>query len=209
MMKIVKQGYVRNLTCPKHWLSMGLLLSLAIIGLGGCGSQKTTSAPTEAATQSSTTTPDASASANQSTTSSQENQGQTQKPTLNPAVEAAMGIRRLQSNQQMALSSDQKDKIKPILQLLIDTSNPSQDFLQEKADAINALFTDQQKTYLSTNAPKVPEGNPNGNQTGNGQKGQEPPKDQTKGQNGAPEGKKGAPSAQSQDIFKQVLASLT
>ena len=206
-----KQSNVQNLTRhPKHWLAVGMLLSLAVIGVGGCGSQKTTSTPTEAATQSSSTTPDASASATQPATTSQENQGQTtQKPALNPAVEAAMGIRRLQDNQQMVLSSDQKTKIKPILQLLIDTSNPSQDFLQEKADAITAIFTDQQKTYLSTNTPNAPKGNPTGNQSGNSQSGQEQPKDQTKGQNGAPEGNKGAPSAQLQDIFKQVLASLT
>jgi len=121
---------------------------------------------------------------------------------MNPAIEAAMGIRRLQGNQQMVLTSDQKDKIKPILQLLIDTSNPSQDFLQQKADAIKAVFTEQQKTYLSTNTPKD-------NPKGNSQNGQEQPKDQPKGQNGAPHGNQTAPTGQLQDIFKQVLASLT
>jgi hypothetical protein len=173
---MVKQNQVRKLK-RKSWLVAGMLLSLAIMGVGGCGAK--------------------------AATSSQETQGQTaQKPALNPAVEAAMGIRRLQDNQQTVLTSDQKTTIKPILQLIIDTSNPSQDFLQQKADAIQAVFTDAQKTYLSTNTQK---GNPNGNS----QNGQEQPKDQTKGQNGAPNGNQTAPSGQSQDIFKQVLASLT
>lgn len=191
---------VQKLT-KKPWLVVGMLLSLAIIGVGGCGTKSATSSPTT----SSTSTADASAT--QPTTSNQENQGQTtQKPALNPATEAAMGIRRLQGNQQMVLTSDQKDKIKPILQLLIDTSNPSQDFLQQKADAIKAVFTEQQTTYLSTNTSK---GNPNGNsQNGQGQP-KELPKDHTNGQNGAPNGNQTPPSGQAQDIFKQVLASLT
>ncbi|MDR3585849.1 MAG: hypothetical protein P4L59_11075 [Desulfosporosinus sp.] len=211
---MMKLSHVQKLRKP--WIVVGMLLSLVIIWVGGCGSKTATSTPAASTTQSttsaqsnpsaqaSTTAPDASsASATQLTTSSQETQGQTaQKPTLNPAVEAAMGIRRLQDNQQMALTSDQKDKIKPILQLVVDTTNPSQDFLQQKADAIKAVFTDQQKTYLSTNTPK---GNPNGNS----QNGQDQPKDQTEGQSGVPKGDQTAPSGQLQNIFKQVLASLT
>ena len=50
---------------------------------------------------------------------------------------------------------------------MISTPNPSQDILQQKADAIIAVFSDQQKTYLAT--PRTPNGNkqntnaPNGN----------------------------------------------
>jgi len=92
------------------------------------------------------------------------------------------------------------------LQTLIDTASPSQDFLQQKGDAISAVFTDAQKTYLSTNTQKdKPDGN---RQKGQGEA-KEPPTDPTKGQNGAPSGNQTAPSGQSQDIFTQVLASLT
>ena len=172
----------------RPWLIVGMLLSLAIIGVGGCGAKTATS--TTATATSSTATTDASATQT------------AKKKALNPAVEAAMGIRRLQDNQQTVLTSDQKAEIKPILQTLIDTSSPSQDFLQQKADAISAVFTDAQKTYLSTNTQK-------GKPDGNSQSGQEPPKDQTNEQNAAPSGNKTAPSGQLQDIFKQVLASLT
>ncbi|HBW35733.1 hypothetical protein [Desulfosporosinus sp. BICA1-9] len=102
----------------------------------------------------------------------------------------------------MVLTSDQKDKIKPILQLLMDTANPSQEFLQQKAEAINAVFTEKQKTFLSTNTQK-------GNPSGKSPDGTTQPKDKPKGQSGAPDGNQTAPAGQSQDIFKQVLASLT
>ncbi|MDR3542300.1 MAG: hypothetical protein P4L69_15260 [Desulfosporosinus sp.] len=192
----------------RPWLVVGLVLSLAIVGVGGCGAKAATTAtttPAASSTQvSSTSTSDETAT--QPPTSGQETQGQTvPKPTLNPAVEAAMEIRTLQGNQQMVLTSDQKDKIKPILQLLIDTTNPSQDFLQQKAEAIKVVFTDQQKNYLSTNTLK---GNPNGNS----QNGQDKPKDrpeQTTGQSSAPKVDQTAPSGQLQNIFKEVLASLT
>ncbi|SPF31540.1 putative lipoprotein [Candidatus Desulfosporosinus infrequens] len=202
-----KHSHIQRST-QRTWLIVGMVLSLALVGAGGCGAKAATTAttaPTSPVTSSTpaSSTSTADASATQSTTSSQETQGQTaQKPTLNPAVEAAMGIRRLQDNQQMALTSDQKDKIKPILQLLVDTSNPSQDFFQQKADAIKAVFTDQQNTYLSTNTPKS-------NANGNNQNGQDLPNEQPKGQSGAPKGDQTAPSGQLQNIFKQVLASLT
>ena len=76
------------------------------------------------------------------------------KKAQNPALKATMDISRLQRDQQNALTSDQKAKLKPILQELISTTNPSQDILQQKADAINAVFTDQQKTFLAT--PRTP-----------------------------------------------------
>ncbi|HWQ41667.1 MAG TPA: hypothetical protein VN456_06480 [Desulfosporosinus sp.] len=171
----------------KPWVVVGMLLSLTIIGVGGCGTKATT-----AATSGTEVTQATAATA--------------QKSALNPAIEAAMGIRRLQDNQATVLTSEQKAKIKPILQTLIDTSSPTQDFLQKKADAIKAVFTDAQKTYLSTNTQKD-------KPAGNSQKGQgeakEPPSDQAKGQSGAPSGNQTAPTDKSQDIFKQVLASLT
>ena len=168
----------------KHWLAVGLLLSLTIVGVGGCGTTSATS-ETPTATEATTTA---------------------QKRALNPAIEAAMGIRRLQDNQATVLTSEQKATIIPILQTLIDTASPSRDFLQQKGDAISAVFTDAQKTYLSTNTQKdKPDGN---SQKGQGEA-KEPPTDQTKGQDGAPSGNQTAPSGQSQDIFTQVLASLT
>ena len=171
----------------KSWLVVGMLLSLVTIGVVGCGAKAAT-----ATASSSTST--AVASATQSTTS--------KKKALNPAIESAMGIRRLQSNEATVLTTDQKTTLKPILQTLIDTASPSADFLQQKADAITAVFTDAQKTYLSTNTQKD-------KPAGTSQSGQEPPKDQTEVQESAPDGNKTAPSGQSQDIFKQVLASLT
>jgi len=185
----------------KPWLVAGILLSLSVFLVGGCGTKAVTSSPDTSSIQSSTSSTDKAVT--EATTSSQENQGQTgQKPALNPAIEAAMSIRLLQENEQMVLSSDQKNSIKPILQLLIDTSNPSQEFLQQKADAINAVFSEQQKTFLNANTKK---GNPNGKSP----EGTTQAKDQVKDQNGAPTGNQPAPAGQSQDIFKQVLASLT
>ncbi len=172
----------------KPWMVVGMLLSLTVIGVGGCGTKTITS---ETTTTAETVATPATA----------------QKPALNPAIEAAMGIRRLQNNQATVLTSDQKAKIKPILQTLIDTASPSQDFLQQKGDAITAVFTEAQKAYLSTNTQKDrPDGN---SQKGKGQGESEPPTDGTKGQNGAPSGNQTAPSDKSQDIFTQVLASLT
>jgi len=188
-------------TTRKPWLVVGILLSLSVFGVGGCGTKAVTSSPDTSSIQSSTSSADGAAT--QDTTSSQENQSQNdQKPVLNPAIEATMSIRLLQENQQMVLSSDQKNSIKPILQLLIDTSNPSQEFLQQKAEAINAVFTEQQKTFLSTNTKK---GNPNGKSPD----GTTQVKDREKVQSGAPTGNQPAPAGQSQDIFTQVLASLT
>lgn len=171
----------------KPWVVVGMLLSLTVIGVGGCGTKAATTGTTATSSTTGTSATD-------------------QKSALNPAIEAAMGIRRLQDNQATVLTSEQKATIKPILQTLIDTSSPSQDFLQQKADAIKAVFTDAQKTYLSANTQKDKPAR-------NSQKGQgeakEPPTDQTKGQSGAPSGNQTASTDKSQDIFKQVLASLT
>lgn len=184
---------------------MGVALSLMIIGVGGCGTKSATSSTTAASAQQSTQSSSSTSATSQSTTTNETTQGQTsQKPTLNPAVQAAMEIRRLQSNQEMVLTSDQKTKIKPILQTLIATTNPSEDFLKQKADAIKAVFTEQQKSYLSTQTQKGDsKTKPNGNSGGNTQNGQEQPKDHADANN------KSAPSFQPQDIYKQVLNSLT
>ena len=141
-----------------------MFLSLTIIGVGGCGSTTPTSPPAASTTPSSSTTPNASGTPS----SNPQNQGQTaQKTAQNPALKATIDISRLQRDPQNALTSDQKGKIEPVLQDLISTPNPSQDILQQKADAIIAVFSDQQKTYLAT--PRTPNGNkqntnaPNGN----------------------------------------------
>lgn len=180
----------------RSWIFLGMLLTGFLIGVSGCGTKDTTAEPAP--------------SAQQSTVTAQDNQGQAaERRAANPAIEAAMSIRRLQASQEMVLTSDQKDKLKPILQSLIDTTDPDQTFLQEKADAITAVLTDEQKTYLSTNSPK-------GNQNGKGQNEEGEPKGQPGVQPGVqPDGQGGSPnkqaggSPQSQDIFKQVLDSLT
>ncbi|MDR3541510.1 MAG: hypothetical protein P4L69_11190 [Desulfosporosinus sp.] len=148
----MKQTQVHKST-KKPMIVTGILLSLALIGVGGCGSTSPTSAPAAPTTQSSTA-----ASGTQPSSASQATQGQTaSKQAQNPALKATMDITRLQRDQQNALTSDQKATLKPILQELISTATPSQDFLQQKADAINAVFTDQQKTFLTT--PRTPNGN--------------------------------------------------
>ncbi|MHB8072603.1 hypothetical protein [Desulfosporosinus fructosivorans] len=186
----------------RPWVVVGMLLSIVIIGVGGCGAKAVTSSPATSSTETaSTSTVDESATKSNQTAN---------KMTINPAIDAAMGIRRLQGNEATVLTTEQKAIIKPILQTLIDTTSPSEDFLQQKADAINAVYTEAQKTYLSTNTPKA-------KPDGNSQTGQEPPKDQpkdqqkdqTNGQKGTPDGNQTAPSGQSQNIYEQVLASLT
>lgn len=162
----------------RTWILIGMLLTAVLIGVGGCGTKDTTSEPAP--------------STQQSTASDQENGQAAQQRASNPAINAAMSIRRLQANEQMVLTSDQKEKIKPILQSLIDTTDPDQTFLQEKADAITAVFTEAQKTYLSTDTPK-------GNPKGDGQN--------ENGQSGAPNKQSGA-AFQPQDLYKQVLDSL-
>lgn len=167
-------------TSQKPWLIVGSLLILVMIGTAGCGSSGTSS---------------------QTTSQVQSTQGQTnqgQRQVHNPAVQAAMEIRRLQSNQQNALTTAQKDKIKPILQELINLSNPSQDVLQQKADAINAVLTSQQKSFLATAVKQRPS---NGNtQNSNTQ-------DSTNNTNsqGGANAQRTKGTFNPQDIYKQVL----
>ncbi|SPF44120.1 conserved exported hypothetical protein [Candidatus Desulfosporosinus infrequens] len=195
---MLNQTEIRKST-KKPLIVVGMLLSLSIIGVGGCGASTPTAAPAASTTQSSTAAPAASAaSGTQSSSAGQQTQGQ---HVQNPALRAAMNITRLEKDQQNALTSDQKAKLKPILQDLISTSAPSQDVLQQKADAITAVFTDQQKTFLATprtpNANKSNTNNPNGNST-NGNNPQ-----------GGTGGKQGGVAPKPQDLYQKVLDSLT
>lgn len=196
MIKMIKQNLVFK--SKKTWLATGMLLSLAIIGVGGCGSANTSST-TSSTTPS--TTQSTSQSATQSTSSSQPSQGQTtQKTAQNPALRAVMEISRLERNQENPLTSDQKTKLKPILQTLISTSSPSQDFLQQQADAISAVFTDQQKTLLATprTSNKNQQNATNSNQNSTGRK-----NSQTEASN-----KQGGNAPNPQELYQRVLDSL-
>lgn len=178
----------QNKVTKRSLIAAGMVLSLTIIGVSGCGSSSTTSSSTAATSQSST--------------ASQQNKGQTaQKTAQNPAMRAVIEISRLQKDQQNPLTSAQKATLKPILQELISTSNPSQDFLQQKANAISAVFTDQQKTYLST--LRTPNGNkPNTqNSNSNSTNANKPHGEYTGRQAGSP--------PNPQNMYKQVLNSLT
>jgi len=171
----------------------GVLLLLVTVGASGCGSS--TSASTPAATSSTTAA---------QTTQKQTNQqnGQFKRGPLanNPALRTVMELRRLQSNAQLALTSDQKAKLKPILQNLINTSNPGQEFLQQQADAMNALLTDQQKSFIAQpRTGQRPRNNTNSN--GNSSNG-----NSTNAKNSGTN--KTRPSFQPKDIYQQFLNSL-
>ena len=175
----------------------GLLLSFTILGVGGCGATTTTPATPAASATPAT-------SATQPSTSSQASQGQaTQKTAPNPAQRAVVEISRLQRDQNNALTSDQKTKIIPILQELISTSNPSQDILQQKADAITAVFTDAQKTFLAT--PRTSNGNQQNANNANGTPGNG---NKPQGGNGGNGGKQAGSAPTPQDMYQRVLDSL-
>ncbi|KLU63727.1 hypothetical protein DEAC_c43620 [Desulfosporosinus acididurans] len=173
------------------YLISGALLLLVAIVASGCGSSTSASAPSTPSNAPGQTTT--------TQTNQQNSQVQHGPMATNPALQTVMEIRRLQSNSQTALTSDQKTKIKPILQNLINTSNPSQDFLQQQADAINALLTDQQKSYLKQ--PMTNQDREN-NQNGSGQQ-----KHSSNGTSGTQNNQKGH-SFQPQDIYQQLLNSL-
>lgn len=120
-------------TSKKSKIIAGTLLLFIALVASGCGSSNAA-----ATQQTSQTNP------------KQAGQGQNQR---NPALQAASELRRLQNDPQMALSSDQKEKLKPLLQDLINTDNPAPDYLQKQADAINALLTNTQKSYLASSRP--------------------------------------------------------
>lgn len=184
---MVKMGNIRGVS-KKSWIKAGLILMVLVIGVSGCGTSNTASAN----------------STNQSPSAQgQSGQGQNQR-VRNPALQAATEIRRLQNDSQNALTSDQKEKIKPILQELIKTTNPSQDFLQQKADAINAVLTDQQKSSLTqrkSSNGNTPRRNYSGGGAGNGTGG-------GSGTGGGPGGNQNGSAFNPQTIYQQVLDSL-
>lgn len=177
-----------NAISVKPWIIVGTLLLSVIIGTSGCSSNTATSLGNPIQDQ----------TVQEQTYQKQTNQGQMSR---NPAMQAVTEIRRLQSNQENALSSVQKDKIKSILQELISLcTNPSQDVLQQKADAINALLTDQQKSYLAKQRNSQGN-NPNGNNpNGNNPNGNR--------QNGASGNNQPGSSFNPQDMYQQVFDSL-
>lgn len=130
-------------------VAAGAMIALLLaIGVTGCGTQQANS-PQQTNNQSA------------KDQSGQGNGGQGQgrgQMAANPAMRAAQEIMQLQRNQQYVLTSDQVNKIKPILQELISTSNPTEAVLQKQADAIAAIFTDQQKSFL-TQQPSGPNRN--------------------------------------------------
>ncbi len=142
--------------------------------------------------------------------------GQRNPAGRNPAMRAASSILRLQADPQQALSADQKSKLKPILQDLINQQNPSQDYLTQAASSIEAVFTDAQRTYLSQNQGRYPgagggqggqggQGYQGGGQGGQGGQGFQG------GQGNRPYGGSRTTSGQSfnlQDLYKRVLDSL-
>lgn len=180
----------------KSKIIAGALLLFITLGASGCGSSN---------------------AAAQQTNSSQTNANQTspKQSQRNPAMQAANELRRLQNDPQMALSSDQKGKLKPILQDLINTANPTTDDLQKQADAINALLTDTQKSYLASSRPNGNnKNNPNNtNSTGNNTNGNNPNpnpsgKNSPNGNNrpnGTPNNNGNGRSFDAKTIYQQVL----
>ncbi|HWJ03032.1 MAG TPA: hypothetical protein VNU93_05090 [Verrucomicrobiae bacterium] len=87
----------------------------------------------------------------------------------NPAVRAASSLLRLQRDPKVALTAEQKTKLIPVLQELIDAKSPSQDFLKEKAKQINDTLTGDQVTFLSTNTGRQGRAGQSGGTSGGAQ----------------------------------------
>lgn len=215
----------------KKALAVGALLVFTVASASGCGSQKSTETTklqsvnkTSQAEQTQKTKTNQTAQSKK-TASSQTVKIADQKPGVsNPAVKAALDIIRIQRSQQAALTIAQCTAIKPILQELINASNPTQEFLQQKAESINAQLTEQQKTFLTqklqgaqpqggnppsgTNAAAPPIGAPNGNPPGgNPPGGSSPNGSSDKTQTGIPDSNP-RPNMQPSDIYKQALTLL-
>jgi hypothetical protein len=138
-------------------VAAGAMIALLLaIGVTGCGTQQANSSQQ-------TQTKNQSAEGQSGQGNGGQGQGRGQM-AANPAMRAAQEIMQLQRNQQYVLTSDQVNKIKPILQELISTSNPTEEVLQKQADAIKAVFTDQQKSFL-TQQPSGPNRNSQNNPT--------------------------------------------
>jgi uncharacterized protein YceK len=173
----------------------GVLLLMVAVGASGCGSNTAATASTTSSSSTATQT-------TQTQSGQQNNQANRGPMASNPALRTVMEMRRLQSNTQMALTSDQKTKLKPIVQNLISTSNPTQDFLQQQADAMNALLTDQQKNFLK----QRPTGQRPRNNNSNGNNSNNSPNSGS--QNGNSKSNQPRPSFQPKDIYQQFLNSL-
>jgi len=133
----------------KKYLIMGIAVLMALAALTGCGTNKAEN--TDAAKQ----------TASSETTTQSSNPASDQRQ-MNPAVKAAMDVKILQDNQSTAFNTEQKQSLKPILQELINKSNPTEDYLQEKADAITAVFTDNQNSYLNDRQKNASQRTPGG-----------------------------------------------
>lgn len=115
-----------------------LLITVMLIGVGGCNRGPTVSDQTRGLGQTQTSQPQYSP-----------------VNTTNPALEATMNVNRLLNNPENTLTKEQKDKIRPILQELNNASNLSRDALQKSANAINTVFTDAQKSFLARPAAGI------------------------------------------------------
>lgn len=193
----------------KKQIIVSVLLIFVIVAITGCSSQ-TANEPTEIQTK---------------TAQTQTTQDQTgkEKGSRNPSVKAAMDIMMLQNNPDLVLTSAQCTAISPILQELIDTSDPSDEFLQEKAAAITELFNEAQKTFLTQKPQenKEPTNGPPPDQTR--KDGQKPPGNGTPPNNSTPpdgvntsadnnssmqDNGNRVGSMEPTDIYKQALATL-
>ena len=128
---------------------MGIAVLMALAALTGCGTNKAEN--TDAAKQTAS-----------SETTTQSSNPASDKRQMNPAVEAAMDVKILQDNQSTVFDTEQKQSLKSILQELINKSDPTEDYLQEKADAITAVFTDNQKSYLDDRQKNASQRTPGG-----------------------------------------------
>lgn len=195
-LSLVEEG---KIIMKKSLFIAGTLLVLITLGTAGCGS----------------TSSNSQTSSNSANSSQMQGQAGPKQGQRNPALQAANEVRRLQNDTQMALSSDQKTKLKPILQDLINTTNTTSDYLQKQADTINALLTDQQKNYLTSSRPNG--GNNSNGAKGNNSSNSNIAKPNTSEQNaqggnnptnGAPQNRGNGQNGQSIDaktIYQQVL----
>lgn len=189
-MKKLVQSWGRS---KKSILIVGTLLLLISIGTAGCGSS----------------TANSQTNSNPSNSSQTQTQAGARQGQRNPALQAVNELRRLQNDSQMALSSDQKSKLKPILEDLINTTNPTSDYLQKQADAINALITDQQKSYLTNSRPnRNNANNGNNNSASNNAKSNSAESTAPNGNNqpnGAPNNRGNGQPFDAKTMYQQVL----
>ncbi len=138
---------------------------------------------------------------NQASASATNQAGTTRAGQRNPAMRAATGLLRLQQDQKLALTADQKTKLIPLIQDLKNTANPSAQFLQDKATAIEQVLTDEQKTFLNQRQA----GQGGSNQWG-GQQGAGATQGQESGQR--PAQGQGSRQFNQADLYDRVLLAL-